>query len=689
MSGLLSLLIGTASVKVGYSLVGISVTGFRSTWGTPAGGAIAFWNQMAQEAGMRHFFLLPRYQGETGLIWFTLLALVAMAILAWFVLRTRNSWLLILFVVPPIALGLWLRVEPDFPALALLFGSLFLGYGYMKHPEGRGFGGILRFSSAFFLFAFLLHLMVGPITGSLPENWNQTKINLEEGIEGAFYGKNPLGEGRLSWEKRPEQKGEALMYRGENNRPEYLRGFVASNYKGNHWEPLEPGAYYEQENLMYWLHQEGFGGLGQLAHTQRLLSEEVENNSVTIRVTGANKKYAYTTYGMTNLSLKKGKNWGDSFITGKYGLPLKEYTYTQYDELWQQWPTLAGNFFSHPGEEPLKKYAINESHYNREMYDRYTYISEKTGEVLYETLGSRGNQEKGHVDYKLAIEKVTDSLEQNFLYTENGPGKGSKENIYTFFREKKGYDVHFASAAVLMFRYYGIPARYVEGYIVTPEEVEENPNQEISVPLDHCHAWPEIYIDSMGWVPVEVSPPYKKIMPQPDYSKGIEVEDQTIALGEPSFSFGEEEETLFPSSAPRRNLWSHTFMVILLGLLALILTALFLKRRVPLWKESYRNEKNFRGKDVTLAACYLYQAMKQRKWILDEKTEALGNKAAYSGQKMTEEERQYLLDQWKQRKEEARKVEREQKEDRIYHYLVDVGHIILGKLPWRTHRASD
>ncbi len=58
-------------------------------------------------------------------------------------------------------------------------------------------------------------------------------------------------------------------------------------------------------------------------------------------------------------------------------------------------------------------------------------------------------------------------------------------------------------------------------------------------------------------------------------------------------------------------------------------------------------------------------------------------------EKMTEEERQYLLDQWKQRKEEARKVEREQKEDRIYHYLVDVGHIILGKLPWRTHRASD
>ena len=39
--------------------------------------------------------------------------------------------------------------------------------------------------------------------------------------------------------------------------------------------------------------------------------------------------------------------------------------------------------------------------------------------------------------------------------------------------KKSGYDVQYAAAAVMMFRYYGIPSRYVEGYLLTPETVKE------------------------------------------------------------------------------------------------------------------------------------------------------------------------------------------------------------------------
>ena len=37
---------------------------------------------------------------------------------------------------------------------------------------------------------------------------------------------------------------------------------------------------------------------------------------------------------------------------------------------------------------------------------------------------------------------------------------------------KSGYSVHFATAATLMFRYFGLPARYVEGYLITPDDVQ-------------------------------------------------------------------------------------------------------------------------------------------------------------------------------------------------------------------------
>ena len=52
------------------------------------------------------------------------------------------------------------------------------------------------------------------------------------------------------------------------------------------------------------------------------------------------------------------------------------------------------------------------------------------------------------------------------IYTEDLKEDGDEAGsmLETFFSSKKGYDVHFATAAVLMFRYYGIPARYAEGY---------------------------------------------------------------------------------------------------------------------------------------------------------------------------------------------------------------------------------
>ena len=44
---------------------------------------------------------------------------------------------------------------------------------------------------------------------------------------------------------------------------------------------------------------------------------------------------------------------------------------------------------------------------------------------------------------------------------------------YFLTKNRRGYCAHFASAATLAFRYIGIPARYVEGYAVDPQDVSE------------------------------------------------------------------------------------------------------------------------------------------------------------------------------------------------------------------------
>ncbi|MBQ7920164.1 MAG: transglutaminase domain-containing protein [Lachnospiraceae bacterium] len=76
------------------------------------------------------------------------------------------------------------------------------------------------------------------------------------------------------------------------------------------------------------------------------------------------------------------------------------------------------------------------------------------------------------------------------------------------YEEQEGYSTHFAAAATMMFRMLGVPARYVVGY-VAPESlfsVQADGSYQAILEDDDAHAWAEIYISGIGWVPVETTP---------------------------------------------------------------------------------------------------------------------------------------------------------------------------------------
>ena len=78
---------------------------------------------------------------------------------------------------------------------------------------------------------------------------------------------------------------------------------------------------------------------------------------------------------------------------------------------------------------------------------------------------------------------------------------------YFLFESQEGYCQHYASAAVLMYRLYGIPARYATGYVVLPDAFSARGEEYVAEVTDvSAHAWPEIYLENYGWVPVEVTP---------------------------------------------------------------------------------------------------------------------------------------------------------------------------------------
>lgn len=77
---------------------------------------------------------------------------------------------------------------------------------------------------------------------------------------------------------------------------------------------------------------------------------------------------------------------------------------------------------------------------------------------------------------------------------------------YFLLDAREGYCSHFATAFVLMARAQGLPARYVQGFCVPLAGKEET-----VVYADMAHAWAEVYLDGIGWIPYEPTPGYQQV----------------------------------------------------------------------------------------------------------------------------------------------------------------------------------
>ena len=129
------------------------------------------------------------------------------------------------------------------------------------------------------------------------------------------------------------------------------------------------------------------------------------------------------------------------------------------------------------------------------------------------------------------VQQIADYYKENIPYTIRPGATPWRQDFVNYFltKSRKGYCAHFASAATLILREMGVPARYCEGYavsflqmasngeIVEGEEYSNhydgyNPLGETAlVRVDatdaDAHAWVEIYDGDNGWTVVEVTPP--------------------------------------------------------------------------------------------------------------------------------------------------------------------------------------
>lgn len=90
----------------------------------------------------------------------------------------------------------------------------------------------------------------------------------------------------------------------------------------------------------------------------------------------------------------------------------------------------------------------------------------------------------------------------SYSLTPGATPRGRDPIEYFLSENKLGYCVHYASTTAAFLQALDIPARFTIGYRVDVAEADTWQD----VPKDASHAWVEIYVKGVGWVPIECTP---------------------------------------------------------------------------------------------------------------------------------------------------------------------------------------
>ena len=215
--------------------------------------------------------------------------------------------------------------------------------------------------------------------------------------------------------------------------------------------------------------------------------------------------------------------------------------------------------------------------------DRYTFWDEDPPEALVEELRQLPVYASiSEVPSDEEIQKAAEEI-QNFLWNHASYSLSlepfsqsiplSQELLY---EQKRGFCIHFATVGTQLFRMYGIPARYVTGYSVLPDMLRTDPQMGYTaqVPDSRAHAWVEVYTQSAGWIPVEVTPSAR--LPQTEETNETVPQDMPEEET-PDNTDGKTPETKKRSRCPGYTIGKGLLIaIVVLGTLVLLL--LFVRR---------------------------------------------------------------------------------------------------------------
>lgn len=495
------------------------------------------------EVIIRHYHVALEtdlHERATSIFWGIFSFIVAY--LCCYLVKKAKYLLIWIFIVPLFLVQLLTGISPAIYYNFSLFlaGVLIANYSFITGSNQSKLVGIHKnsimiFSTSIililFILTFLLLNVIEPLSGYTK---NSTVLSMKQSIlnkvEDFRYEKeqtNTFTQGDFSeLEELKLNDTPALKVVMSQPVSLYLRGYVGSKYTSSAWKSLDYKIYNDSYSLFYWLRESQFNALNQLSDVNDLTlngEEKEEKVSITINNVNANSKYIYTPYELTTKPNGIGNvnTFDDSMVVSTDIFGNRLYEYKTAGNIVKDYPSVANDLYQLKENEQLKKYLKNESFYNEYVYNHYLHIPKDTMVVLQSHFEELKNLNGKRMSYEDIIKNVKSNVTSTLKYNVDVKSMPQSKDFVQYLLEesREGYATHYATLATLLFRSYGIPARYVEGYLITPKDVKGVEEfEEITIEGKNAHAWTEIYLDKIGWIPIEVTPPYYDVMEKTNLS---------------------------------------------------------------------------------------------------------------------------------------------------------------------------
>ncbi|RHT83188.1 hypothetical protein DW725_07365 [Clostridiaceae bacterium AM27-36LB] len=455
-----------------------------------------------------------------------------------------------------------------------------------------------------------------------------------------------MPEGRLqnlgTWKKSGTA---ALSLQADSYEKLYLRGMTGEVYTGSSWEELPAEDRADASDLFYWLHKNDFYGQAMIRSVADVTDSEDNVYTMSVQNLAACKGHMYLPYGLEGTELLEADLIGDGESAAGQTSWKMSYRSGSVPVWYGMLQKLAAEQTTPEAEEYLRM----EESYREYVSEKDLELTDAAKQTLDRLLPDSG----GTLTLSEIKDRIFQCLEQNLAYDENTVTvNGSQDFLsYTLEQKKKGYSVHYATAATLMLRYYGVPARYVEGYLLTRDQAGQAvPGEPLILDETCAHAWAEYYLDGIGWIPFETTPGY--IDPEEigiDENSGA---DQSYD-GQ-SKSYTQQQETMEQTEVSQEQTgWSvrFSYLILLLGILLLVGAVAILMYRRRIFRKHLEWMRALPPKEA-IPAWYGYSVRLLRQGDVAEEMEdqeqrkamfGLNEEALFSSHIMTEEQKTAMM----------------------------------------------